>query len=180
MLDYTKLRKEAKELINNTDISEFDKWVEEKEFMENMSVQKFLDTIDVSKMEKYIDFYSMCESEFEIYEYLEQPADNERLTYCYYYSWICTDTQVGIRVWYFDNQPVCISWKPSRKSSEAFAWLSVECFYQVRNYALSLSDNDRKGSIDVVDDETIVDVLKKLSSIEHKEFEQFNVIKNQR
>ena len=63
------------------------------------NIKEILKTIDVSKMETdYVDFYEMCETEFQIYEYFHQPKDNVRLTYCYYHRWVCTDTEVGIRV----------------------------------------------------------------------------------
>ena len=77
-------------------------------------------------------FTKLCEREFEIYEF-EQPKENERLTYCYYHRWICTDTEVGIRVWYLDDEPVCISWQPYRKSNETFGWISKDKFNEVRN-----------------------------------------------
>ena len=138
------------------------------------NINEIIKTIDTSKMERQVvSFYEMCESEFEIYEYLEQPKDNERLTYCYYHRWICTDTEVGIRVWYFDNEPVCISWQPYRKSDESFGWISKDKFNQVRNYALSLKDDSL--DVDIVDDETINNVVEKFNSIEYKKFEERNV-----
>ena len=139
-----------------------------------ININEIIKTIDTLKMERQgVSFYEMCESEFEIYEYLEQPKDNERLTYCYYHRWICTDTEVGIRVWYFDNEPVCISWQPYRKSDESFGWISKDKFNQVRNYALSLKDDSL--DVDIVDDETINNVVEKFNSIEYKKFEERNV-----
>jgi len=140
-----------------------------------IKVNGIIESIDTSKMETdYVYFYDMCENEFQIYEYLEQPKGNNRLTYCNYNTWICTDTEVGIRVWYFDNEPVCISWKPYRKSDETFGWLSKEKFDIVRNYALSLRDENFDYII--VDDETINNVVKEFNSIEYKKFEKLNVI----
>lgn len=139
------------------------------------SINEIIKTIDTSKMERQgVSFYEMCESEFEIYEFLEQPKDNERLTYCYYHRWICTDTGVGIRVWYFDNDPVCISWQPYRKSNETFGWISKDKFNQVRNYALSLKDDSL--DVDIIDDETINNVVEKFNSIDYKEFEERNIV----
>jgi hypothetical protein len=138
------------------------------------NINDIIKTIDTSKMERRgASFYEMCESEFEIYEWLEQPKDNERLTYCYYHRWICTDTEVGIRVWYLDNEPVCISWQPYRKSNETFGWISKEKFNEVRNYALSLKDDNL--DVDIVDDETINNVVEKFNSIDYKKFEERNV-----
>lgn len=140
-----------------------------------VDIDNIIKTIDTSKMVKDgVDFYNMCEIEFEIYEWLQQPKDNERLTYCYYHRWICTDTEVGIRVWYFDNEPVCISYKPYRKSDEFFGWISKEKFNEVRNYALSLKDGD-DFDVDIIDDETINNIVENSKSINYKKFEELNV-----
>lgn len=140
-------------------------------------IKKILETIDISKMEtKYVDFSTICENEFEIHEWLQQPKDNEKLTYCYYQRWICTDTEVGIRVWYFENKPVCISYQPFRKSDEAFGWLSKEDFETVRNYAFSLVDNSNQKNINIIDNETISNIVEKFSTIDYKKFEVLNVI----
>lgn len=143
-----------------------------------ININEILKTIDTSKMEtKDVGFYGMCESEFEIYEWLTQPKDNERLTYCYYHRWICTDTEVGIRVWYFDNKPVCISWQSYRKSNETFGWISKEDFENVRKYAISLL-KDNEFEVDIIDDKTIDYIVKKFKAIAYKEFEEHNIITN--
>ena len=140
------------------------------------TINDILSTIDKSKMEtKFVDIYPMCESEFEIYEYISQPDDDVRLTYCYYHSWICTDTMVGIRVWYFEGNPVCISSKPYRKYDEDFAWLSAECFNLVRSYALSLKD-ESCFAFTVAADKDVSDVVNKFKAIDYKQFEKINVI----
>ena len=140
-----------------------------------VDIDNIIRTIDTSKMVKDgVDFYNMCESEFEIYEWLQQPKGNERLTYCYYHRWICTDTEVGLMVWYFDNEPVCISYKPYRKSYEYFGWVSKEKFNEVRNYALSLKDGD-DFDVDIIDDETIDNIVEQIKSIDYKKFEELNV-----
>ena len=139
-----------------------------------MDIKEIIESIDTSKIKRQgVSFYEMCESEFEIYEYLEQPKDQERLTYCYYHRWICTDTEVGIRVWYFDNDPVCISWQPYRKSNEIFGWLSKEDFEKVRNYANSLKTIDFDPNI--INNETIKNITQSFNQIEFKKFEKLNI-----
>lgn len=140
------------------------------------NINEIIKTIDTSKMEtKGVSFYEMCESEFDIYEWLVQPKDNERLTYCYYHRWICTDTEVGIRVWYFDNNPVCISWQPYRKSNETFGWISKEHFNKVRKYALSLKDDD-DFNIEIIDNKTINNIIESFNTIDYKMFEERNIL----
>ena len=137
-----------------------------------VNVQEILKTIDTSKMNRtYCDFHDMCEQEFDIYEYLQQ--DEIRLTYCYYHTWMCTDTYVGVRVWYLDNNVVCISFKPYRKSDEIFYWLSVQNFEEVHRYAQSLREPDNPTYKTVQDiDEDFIEIAK---SIEYKKFESFNI-----
>lgn len=145
-----------------------------------ISVQDILKSIDTSKAVKggwELCIFDMCESEFEIYDYVSQPENEERLTYCYYHRWICTDTEVGIRVWYFDDRPVCISWQSSRKSDEEFAWLSEEDFKEVKNYCLSLLE-PKKILFDVADDKVINKVVEKFNSIDYKQFEEKYIKQN--
>ena len=140
------------------------------------TIEKILREIDTSKKQtNYVDLISMCESEFEIYDYIQQPGDNIRLTYCYYHRWICTDTEVGIRVWYLDNKPVCISYQPYRKSSETFGWLSKDDFDNVREYINSLIVEDTNWDVNVLDNKTINDVVEKFNSIDYKKFEEKNI-----
>ena len=104
-----------------------------------ISVKKILDSVDTSKIESWTDISGMADKEFEIHDYPFQEEGKERITSCYYYSWICTDTKVGILVYYLDGTPVCISFKPYRKASVDFFWLSEEAFYVTRECVLSLT-----------------------------------------
>lgn len=143
-----------------------------------LNINEIIKKIDTSKMERNgVSFYEMCESEFEIYDWFVQPNGNERLTYCYYHKWICTDTEVGIRVWYFDNEPVCISWKPYRKSKEEFGWISKEKFNDVKKYTISLlKKNDDDFKVNIIDDKTINIILEDFNRIKYKEFEERNIL----
>jgi len=139
-----------------------------------MNVENILKTIDRSQMERaYVDFHEMCEKEFEIYEYLTQTQVPLRLTYCYYHTWMCTDTYVGIRAWYFDGEPVCISYKPYRKSNEKFYWINKESFENVFKYAISLKMDEEPPTFKTV--ESIPDIVSEAESIDHKKFESKNI-----
>lgn len=64
--------------------------------------------------------------------------DQERLI-CYWIgNWYCTDSWVGYRMYFLDNEPVAVSTQNGRKSDEQFEWLSEEVFCKVRNYILSI------------------------------------------
>ena len=137
-----------------------------------VTIDEILNMIDTSKMEN--DIYDICENQFQIYGYLDQGGNN-RLTYCYLHRWICTDTEVGIRVWYFDTKPVCISWKPYRKYDERYGWISKDDFISVKNYIHSLIDNSEDNSIDIIDDLTIDKIVKEFDKIDYKKGEVKNI-----
>ena len=139
-----------------------------------VTIDEILNMIDTSKMENDPHIYDICEDQFQIYEYLDQGGNN-RLTYCYLHRWICTDTEVGIRVWYFDNKPVCISWKPYRKYSETYGWISKDDFISVRNYINSLMDNNGDINIKIIDDLTIDEIVREFDNIEYKKGEVKNI-----
>ena len=138
-------------------------------------IEEILKTIDTTKMErKMVDIYEMCENQFDIYEWLNQSEDNVRLTYCFFHKWLCTDTEVGIKVWYFDDKPVCISWQPYRKSTEKYGWLSENDFRNVQKYLTSLRLDDTP-EFSLANSEIIVDVIEKFNKIDYKKFEERNI-----
>lgn len=132
-----------------------------------MKIEEILKKIDTSRMvdSDFIDFYDMCEREFDLPYWINQPKNNIRLTYCYFHEWMCTDTMVGIRVWYFDSNPVCISWKFFRKSSEVYGWLSKGDFKNVKNFAWNLHSREDNKPIMIVNDKLIEDTFKTIEGI---------------
>lgn len=55
---------------------------------------------------------------------------------------LCTDTHVGIKAYFLDDEFVCLGVQQARKSDESIRWLSDECASNVRQYILSLSNED--------------------------------------
>jgi hypothetical protein len=142
-----------------------------------MNIEQLLINIDRTKMErKWVDIYDMCEREFDIYEHIEQPEDNVRLTYCYYHRWICTDTEVGIRVWYLDGVPVCVSWKPYRKSNEEYGWINEESFHNVRKYLESLREKETMQVQNILENDELEHIIDAFKGIDHKQHEVINTI----
>lgn len=140
------------------------------------SIQELLATIDTSKMERgYVDTYDLFSSEFDIHQYLEQEEGKVRLTCCPYYTWICTDTGVGIYVWYFDDEPVCISFLPYRKSDTEYFWLDNDCFYKVRNYATTLLDKTNYKVIENLQPHILDSIIAQAEGIDYKQFEKKNI-----
>lgn len=63
--------------------------------------------------------------------------DQDRLISYYIGSWYCTDSYVGYKVYFFDNEPVAVSAQTSRKATEEVEWLSKECYKKVKDYILT-------------------------------------------
>lgn len=74
-------------------------------------------------------------SEFNYnFEYVEP----ERLK-CYWIgNWYCTDSWVGYRIYFLDDEPVAVSTQQGRKCSEEFEWFSRELALKVRDYLISI------------------------------------------
>lgn len=51
---------------------------------------------------------------------------SEHCAYIPIQSWICTDTRVGLFAYFFDQEFVCISYQPYRKSDINFYWKSQQ------------------------------------------------------
>lgn len=102
-----------------------------------MKIKEIITRVDKSpQFEDKIFISEMAEEmglDYGDYDYSEQ----NRLTSFYIGSWICTDTEVGYKVYFFDDEPVAVSSQNARKSDEEIEWLSKEAFNKVREYVLT-------------------------------------------
>jgi hypothetical protein len=78
---------------------------------------------------------------------------------CYFTkaNWICTDTRVGIRAYYLNNELVVISAQQGRKCEEEFEWVSKESFENIRNLVLELVKKENAEPILVKDWDVNID-----------------------
>jgi hypothetical protein len=78
----------------------------------------------------------------------------QRVTTADLITWLCTDTQVGLYAYYFDNELVAISYQSARKSDLNLFWVSTELREKMREFVLSLytSEQDPDGFW-LIDDE---------------------------
>lgn len=117
-----------------------------------MKIKKIFRDINKSEDNKsYIDMDIIAEQfnvQFDCYgkEY------DERLKAYWAARHICTDTWVGVRVYYFDDEPAALSWQFARKSSEDFQWVSNKIANKVKDWILSLSDDIDVALIDMDED----------------------------
>lgn len=122
------------------------------EYNKGMKKMKLIDIakkIDKSKEnEDWVDTYLIGEQEFDIdVPYVEQ----DRLKAFWIGKWMCTDTYVGHRMYFFDDKPVTYSLKEGRKSYEMFYWFSLELAQEVKEYLLSLSEKVEDVNISIWD-----------------------------
>lgn len=95
--------------------------------------------IDKSKQnEDWVDLQRLAE-QFGLYiDYQEQ----DRFKSYWVGKWCCTDTWVGYKLYFLDNEPVGYSEQNSRKSDENIKWFSKELVIKVREYLVSLINNE--------------------------------------
>ena len=89
---------------------------------------------DAEKFSQEFGFHLSWNAKFE-----------ERVHGYWLWRWQCTDTWVGYRVYYMDDEPVCVSWQPARGSSENFEWVSKEVYNKVREFMLELLAEDLRA-----------------------------------
>lgn len=113
-----------------------------------MKLNDIANRIDKSKQnEVWIEIMRLGE-EFEVdVSYVEQ----DRLK-CYWVGkWRCTDSDVGYRMYFLDDQPVGYSEQLGRKSYEKFRWFSIDCANKVKEHLLTLSGHKDELNINIMD-----------------------------
>jgi hypothetical protein len=87
-----------------------------------MKVKEILEKVQRPAPDDFSDITPILE-ELEIHgEWLQTP----RIVYRFISSWLCTDTIVGMRVWWLDDDIIAISSQTARKNSHEFYWISKE------------------------------------------------------
>lgn len=107
--------------------------------LNNMKLKDLINRVD--KQEKFKDkiyIGSIAEELFN--ENISNYDDQDRLVAYFVGSWYCTDTFVGYRVYFFDNEPVAVSSQTGRKMDEVFEWVSQEAFKKVKDYIYSFKE----------------------------------------
>lgn len=80
---------------------------------------------------------------------------NKRIKAWYLYSWMCTDTEVGLAVYFLDDLPVAIGSQTARKNSEYIEFLGQYEKEAVRNFILELiAEENEENCNDVLDPTT--------------------------
>lgn len=87
--------------------------------------------------ERWISLDDLCK-EFEIYDYVEQNQDSPRFRVYFLHKWYCTDSWVGYRAWFLDEELIAVTQQVGRKYDEEFHWVSKEAFEKAFDVIMSL------------------------------------------
>lgn len=63
---------------------------------------------------------------------------NDKLKKYWIHKWLCTDTTVGLSVYFLDDEPVAVSFQRGRKFTEEIKFISEESAKKLRDYILSM------------------------------------------
>ena len=85
------------------------------------------------------DLEELLCSEFGISMSLDYDKANTRVTAYWLAYWYCTDTWVGFRVYFLDDEVLAVSYQKGRKWEEAFTFVSKELKDEFKEYILSFA-----------------------------------------
>lgn len=95
--------------------------------------------VDIQELAHEFDLYINC-------------IDQEKLKSYWIGNWYCTDTYVGYRIYFLDDEPVCISSQRGRKWDEEFHWFSEKVAEKTKKYLATLVlEKDEKLDIEICD-----------------------------
>lgn len=108
-----------------------------------MKLRELIQKVDRStKNEDAADIDAFCQA-LDINEWLGWNKDfDERVKGYALTQWLCTDTHVGMNVYYMDDRPVAVSTQSARKSDVRISFVSLEAAQQVKDFILSLVGAD--------------------------------------
>ena len=121
-----------------------------------MKLRELIAKVDRSdKNEDDADIDAFCQA-LDINEWLGwDKRFDERVKGYALTQWLCTDTHVGMNVYFMDDEPVAVSTQSARKSDVYIRFVSEEAALKVRDFILSLVKEDEKfyPTIAALDDE---------------------------
>lgn len=90
--------------------------------------------------ERFIDLKGIAQC-FQLYDWIEQDETNPRFRVYWLKTWYCTDTWVGYRAWFLDDELVAMTYQAGRKYDEEFSWVSKEAYDKSRKVIHELHSN---------------------------------------
>lgn len=103
--------------------------------------------------ESYVD---LTEFGYELNVQEVPDIQEERIKAYWIGKWLCTDTEVGYRMYFFDGKPFAFSEQEGRKSDEHFSFFDQALAMEIKEYLVSLlireSDHLRLNLVDINED----------------------------
>jgi hypothetical protein len=118
-----------------------------------MTFKEIAEKIDKSEKNRdWIDFDHLF-YEFNIPEtYVDDDEiRTKRLTAYWIGRWLCTDSWVGYRMYFLDDEPVGVSTQKGRKCEEGFEWFSDEAANKVKDFLYELYKANNELRINITD-----------------------------
>ena len=79
------------------------------------------------------------------YEKEEEAVINQKRFYFIpYVEWLCTDTMVGLYVYFLDDVPICASWQNARKNDKNYFFFGQEQYNNLRSFLISFLEDEYK------------------------------------
>jgi hypothetical protein len=106
---------------------------------------KLIDAItNVDRSNENTDWANLSDfsNELGLSVYGFEPEFESRVKKHWLFKWLCTDTHVGLAVYYFDDEPLAVSFQPARKSDEEIKFVSKEIANKLRDFILSFEDDE--------------------------------------
>ncbi len=94
-------------------------------------------------------------------------SDDARLKCYFIKKWLCTDTHVGIRCYYLNDEPICISTQTARKDTENFTFFSKQSAIKLKNYLESLIVLEEDYNLDIIEDSFLDEEIPSTYKIEY-------------
>lgn len=104
-----------------------------------MKIKDIINKVDKSKQFEDKVYIGDIAREMDLFN-IENYDDQIRLISYYIGNWYCTDSYVGYKVYFFDNEPVAVSSQTGRKMNEEIEWVSKEAYKKVRDYVLTFAE----------------------------------------
>ena len=116
-----------------------------------MTIKEGLNKLQKTKEnEDYFNIWSIVEKEFDLFgKSISDEVDNQnRLKIYYLHKWYCTDTWVGYRAYFLDDELIAITQQVGRKYAEHFHYISKESRRKFKKFVESfIMEEDEDESV---------------------------------
>ena len=115
------------------------------------TLKKLISEIDFNN--KYVEDSPDWETLSSIFNIYDLSWREDTRLKCYFIKkWYCTDSYVGIRAYFLDNEFIAISNQTGRKMDEEFSFVSKEVGLKLKTYLESLVE-DQDSNLDIIDED---------------------------